>query len=67
MGRLSTTECTYLPTWQPMMLSQLRCGTKLDHLKLLNTIRHVHQATRHDLPLRVHIKIHDELLTCLYG
>ena len=27
--------------WQPMMLSQLRCGTKLDHLKLPNTIRHV--------------------------
>ena len=27
--------------WQPMMLSQLRCGTKLDHLNLLNTIRHV--------------------------
>ena len=27
--------------WQPLMLSQLRCGTKLDHLKLLNTIWHV--------------------------
>ena len=32
--------------WQPMMLSQLRCGTKLYHLKLLNMIRHVQQATR---------------------
>ena len=36
--------------WQPMMLSQLRCGTKLYHLKLPNTIRHVQQATRHGLP-----------------
>ena len=35
--------------WQPMMLSQLRCGIKLDHLTLLHTIRHVQQATRHDL------------------
>ena len=27
-----------------MMLSQVRCGTKLNHLKLLTTIRHVQQA-----------------------
>ena len=53
--------------WQPMMLSQLRCGTKLDHLKLLNTIRHVQQATRHDLPLYVDMKIHYELLKYRYG
>ena len=53
--------------WQPMMLSQLRCGTKLDHFKLLNTIRHVQQATRHDLPLCVDMKIHYELLKYLCG
>ena len=53
--------------WQPMMLSQLRCGTKLDHLKLLNTIRHVQHATRHDLPLCVDMQIHYELLKYLYG
>ena len=53
--------------WQPMMLYQLRCGTKLDHLKLLNTTRHVQQATRHDLPLCVDMKIHSELLKYLYG
>ena len=53
--------------WQPMMLSQLWCGTKLDHLKLLNTIWHVQQATRHDLPLCVDMKIHYELLKYLYG
>ena len=53
--------------WQPMMLSQLRCGTKLDHLKLLNTPRHVQHATRHDLPLCVDMKIHYELLKHLYG
>ena len=50
-----------------MMLCQLRCGTKLDHLKFLNTIRHVQQATRHDLPLCVDMKIHCELLKYLYG
>ena len=53
--------------WQPMMLSQLRCGTKLDHLKLLNTIRHVQQATRHVLPLCLDMKIHYELLKYVYG
>ena len=53
--------------WQPMMLSQLQCGTKLDHLKLLNTIRHVQHATRHDLPLCVDMKIHYQLLKYLYG
>ena len=53
--------------WQPMMLSQLRFGTKLDHLKLLNTIRHVQQASGHDLPLCVDRKIHCELLKYLYG
>ena len=53
--------------WQPMMLSQLRCGTKPDHFKPLNTIRHVQQATRHDLPLCVDMKIHYELLKYLYG
>ena len=47
---------------QPMMVSLLRCGTKLDHLQLLNTIQHVQQATRHDLPLCVDVKIHYELL-----
>ena len=52
---------------QPMMLSQLPCGTKLDHLQLLNTIRHVQQATLHHLPLCVDIEIHYELLKCLYG
>ena len=44
--------------WQPMMLSQLWCGTKLDHLKLLNTIWHVQHAIRHDLPWCVNMKIH---------
>ena len=29
------------PRWQPMMLSHLRCGTKVDHLKLLKMIWHV--------------------------
>ena len=53
--------------WQPMMLCQLWCGTKLDHLKLLNTIWHVQQATHHDLPLYVDMKIHYELLKYLYG
>ena len=53
--------------WQPMMLSQRRCGTKLDHLELRNTIRHVQQATQHDLPLRVQMQIHYELLKYLYG
>ena len=53
--------------WQPMMLSQLRCGSKLEHLKLIHTIRHVQQATRHDLPLCVDMKIHYELLKYLYG
>ena len=53
--------------WQPMMLSQLQCGTKLDHLKLLNTIRHVQQVTRHDLPMCVDMKIHYELLKYLCG
>ena len=51
--------------WQPMMLSQLRCGTKVDHLKLLNTIRRVQQANRHDLPLCVDTKIHYELFKYL--
>ena len=50
-----------------MMLSQLRYVTKPDHLKLLNTIGHVQQATRHDLPLCVEMKIHYELLKYLYG
>ena len=50
-----------------MMLSQLRCGTKRDHLKLLNTIWHVQQATRHDLAMCVDMKIHYELLKHLYG
>ena len=49
-----------------MMLSQLRCGTKLDHLKFANTIPHVQQATRHDLPLCVDIKVHYELSKYLY-
>ena len=53
--------------WQPMMLSQLRCDTTLYHLKLLNTIRHVQRATRHDLPVCVDMKIHYELLKYLYG
>ena len=53
--------------WQPMMLSQLRRGTKLDHLKLLNSMGHVQQATRHDLPLCVDMKILYELLRYLYG
>ena len=53
--------------WQPMMLSQLWCGTKLDHVKLLNTKWHVQQATQHDLPLCVDMKIHYELLKYLYG
>ena len=42
--------------WQPMMLSQLRCGTKIDHLKPLNMIRYLQQTTRHDLPLCVDMK-----------
>ena len=50
-----------------MMLSQPWCGTKLDHQKRLNTIRHVQQATRHDLPLCVDMQIHCELLKYLYG
>ena len=53
--------------WQPMMPSQLRCGTKLDHLKLPNMIRHVQQATRHDLSPCVDMKIHYELLKYVYG
>ena len=53
--------------WQPMMPFQLPCGTKLDHLKLLNTIRHVQQLTRHDLPLCVDMKIHHNLLKYLYA
>ena len=53
--------------WQPMMLSQLRCGTKLDHLKLLNMIWHVQQASRQDLPLCVDMKIHYDRLKYLYG
>ena len=55
------------PSWRPMMVSQLRFGTKLDHLNLLNTIRHVQRATRHDLPLCVDMKIHYDLLKYLYG
>ena len=39
--------------WQPMMLFQLQCGTKLDNLKLLNSIRHVQHAPRHHLPVCV--------------
>ena len=53
--------------WQPMLPSQLHCETKLGHLKLLNMIRHVQQATRHDLPLSVDRKIHYQLLKYLYG
>ena len=34
--------------WQPMMLSQLRCGTKIDHLKPVNMICYLQQTTRHD-------------------
>ena len=53
--------------WQQRMMSQLRCGTKPDHLKLLNMIRHVQQATRHDLPLCVNMKIPYELMKYMYG
>ena len=50
-----------------MMVSQLQCGTRLDPLKLLTTMRHVQLATRHDLPLCVDMKIHCDLLKYLYG
>ena len=49
------------------MLSHMRCGTKLDHLKLMNMIRYLQPTTPHDLPLYVDMKIHYELLKYLYG
>ena len=53
--------------WQAMMLSQLQCGTKVDHLKLRNMIRDVQQGTGHHLPLCVHMKIHYEVMKYVYG
>ena len=53
--------------WRPMMLSELRCGTEIDHLKVLNMVRYLRYTTRSDLPLCVHMKIHYELLRYLFG
>ena len=50
-----------------MMLSQLRCETRIDHLKSGNMIRYLQQTTRHALSLCVDMKIHYELLKYLYG
>ena len=50
-----------------MMLSQLRCGTKIDHLKVLNMICYLQHTPRHDLPLCVDMKILYELLKYQYG
>ena len=50
-----------------MMPSQVRCGTKIDHLKPVNMTFYLRETARHDLALNMDMKIHYELLKYLYG
>ena len=44
--------------WKAIMLSEMRCGTKIYHLQLVNMIRELQQTTRHHLPVCVDMNIH---------
>ena len=57
----------YPHKWQPLLLSEMRTGTHIELLHLMQMMHNLQVHTRKDLVLLVDMKIHAALLRFLYG
>ena len=53
--------------WQPMLISELKCGTSAELVQLLTLVRNTQQHTGHTMPLLIDCAIHYSVAKLLYS